>query len=147
MLTEVSYVGLDYVEFRNLSLLPGFHEAILNNAVQSHNKGIIEDWIEFFRKDWTTAIYLHSFPKLISSLRASLASDKGMMLLMNRIFEKADMTADDTDVSEFRKTIIGSFGELIPELTKKLIYTETYEFIKENREFLPKFYIHNSTSK
>jgi hypothetical protein len=133
------------VEFRNLSLIPGFHESFLNNAIHSHRKGIIEDWIEFFRKDWTTAIFLHSFPKLISSLKKNLAQDKGMLQLMHRVFDKSQNTVEDSEVTEFRRTLLGPYGELIPELTRKLVYTDTYEWTKESRDFLPKFYIHQQT--
>ena len=130
------------MEFRNLSQIPGYHESLLNNAIHAHRKDVVEDWVEFFRKDWTTAIFLHSFPKLISSLRVNLQSDKGMLMLLNRIFDKMQNTVEDSEVTEFRRTILGPYGELIPELTKKLVYTETYEWIKENRDFVPKFYIH-----
>lgn len=146
MVTEVIYVGLDYVEYRNLSLLLGFQESILNNAIHAYRKGIIEDWIEFFRKDWTTAIFLHSFPKLIQSLRKNLLQDKGMLMLLNRIFEKAENTVEDTEMSEFRRNLYGAYGDLIPEITRRLVYTETFEFIKENRDFLPKFYIQSNNN-
>lgn len=145
-LTEVNYVGLDYVEFRNLSQLPGLHEAYLNNAVHAHRRGLIEDWIEYFRKDWTTAIFLHSFPRLIQSLRTVLASDRGMINILNRVIEKSEITVEDSEMSEYRRSMFGAHGELVPELTRKLISTETYEFVKDNREFIPKFYVPNANA-
>ena len=141
MVQEVIYVGLDYVEFRNLSSLPGFQESLLNNAVHAYRKGIVEDWVEFFRKDWTSAIFLHSFPNLVQTLRHNLLQDKGMMMLLNRIFEKSENTVEDSEMSEFRRNLLGACGELIPDLTKKMVGTETYDFVKEYRDFLPSFYL------
>jgi hypothetical protein len=140
---EITYVGEDAVENRNLGLLPGVHEAYLNSAAHMHGKGYITDWVEFFRQDWAAVIYQDRFPVLVHALRRSLASDKGMLVMLNRVFERAESCADDMEVADQRRELLGAHGELAPETTLRTIETETIEFLKENRALLPRFYLPN----
>jgi hypothetical protein len=143
VVTELLYAGLDTIEFRNLSQLPGRHEAYLNSAVHAFKKGYVTDWTDFFRETWTTALYTDSFTSLITALRVSLPSDKGAILLLSRVFERAEITIEDADVSDYRRGLTGAHGEALTELTFKTIESTTTDFMRENADFLPKFYVHN----
>lgn len=138
---EFAYAGLDPIESRNFSLLTGKHEGLLNSAIYAHSNQLVYDWIEFFRGEWASALYQDNFFSFIQALKRSLHSDKGMIMLLNRVFEKADLTPGDAEVIEYRKTLTGSHGEAIPEITKKLIEAETIEYLRHNREFLTKYHI------
>jgi hypothetical protein len=140
---EVCYVGEDYVENRNFALLPGIHEAYLNAAAHTHGKGWITDWVEFLRQDWAAAIYQDRFPVLVHALRRSLATDKGMLVMLSRVFERAENCSDPMEIADTRREMMGAHGELAPETTLKTIETETLEFLKENRALLPRFHIPN----
>lgn len=145
IVSEICYAGLDTIETRNLAQLPGKHEMLLNSAVHAHSKSLVKDWIDFFREEWATAIFVDSFQALIMSVKKSLASDKGTIMLLSRIFERMESVADDLDVAEFRRTLVGAHGELIPDLTQKTIETSTMDYLRENAEFLPKFHMQGAT--
>eukprot|EP00981_Chlorochromonas_danica_P004114 scaffold801_cov178-Ochromonas_danica.AAC.19 len=138
---ELSYAGLDKVESRNLSLLVGKHEAYLNSAINAYNKKFVDDWISYFRGSWTTVLFQDTFSQLISALKKNMQSDKGMIMLLSRIFEKADLESDNVAVSEYRTNLMGAHGELAPEITRKIVEVETLEYLRENKDFLPKLYL------
>jgi hypothetical protein len=144
--TEFTYLGEDNVEARNLSLLPGIHEAMLSSAVHSHNKGFVADWIDHFRGGWATALYLDRFPKLCKTLVDHLTVDKGMLMILSRVLEHAETHLNDHEVSSFRRTFIGVHGENIPAGTKKTIETETIDFLKNNRTLLSDYHIPEHTN-
>ena len=135
------YMGEDYVENRNLALLPGLHEAYLNSAVFTHGRGYVTDWIEYFRQEWASVIFQDKFPVLVQALRRSLATDKGMLMILNRVFERAENCGDHQDLADTRREILGAHGELAPDSTLRTIETEAIEFLKENRALLPRFHI------
>lgn len=141
VVAEVVYAGLDEVEFRNLSVVPGKHEAYLNSAIHAHKRGLVDDWIEFFRGEWTSVLYMDSFSSLVTALKRSLQNDKGMIMLLSRIFEKSETTLDDSEVDEYRRILLGAHGELIPEITKRTAEAESMEYLREHKDFLPKYYM------
>lgn len=76
---------------------------------------------------------------LVQSLRQSLADDKGMEMLISRIFERAESAVDDNDVSNFRRELFGAHGESIPEVTQHLVSTEVNIFLKNNSRVLTSY--------
>ena len=142
-MVEINYLGEDYAENRNLGLLVGMHESFLNSAVYQHGRGYVTDWVEFFRQEWAAAIYQDRFPVLVHALRKSLATDKGMLMILNRVFERAESCTDDQELADQRREMLGAHGELAPETTLRTIETETMEFLKENRALLPRFHLPN----
>lgn len=137
---EVIYAGLQPVEFRNLSVLPGKHETYLNSCIHAHRKNLVEDWIEYFRGDWAALLFSDDFQSFAKALKQSVLSDKGMVMLISRIFDKAESTLDDMDVDDYRRDVIGAHGELVAENTKKLIEGQMADFLREQRPFFPKYY-------
>lgn len=141
IVSEVSYLGAEPVEYRNLSQILGKHEAYLNAAVHAHEKGNVVDWIEFFRDTWATAIYLDSFTSLLQAVRRNLSSDKGMISLLGRIFERAEKMEQDSDIADYRRNIVGPHGEHVAEVTLKTIEASALDYLRENSDFLPHFYL------
>jgi hypothetical protein len=141
VVSEVVYVGMEPVEYRNLSQIVGKHEAYLNAAVHAHEKGNVPDWIDFFRDTWATAVYLDSFHHLLQAVRRNLASDKGMISLLGRIFERSERIDEDADLADYRRNIIGPRGEHVPEITLKTIEASALDYLRDNAEFLPHFYM------
>jgi hypothetical protein len=139
--SELVYAGLDDIEPRNLSLLPGKHEAYLNSAVHAHQMKHVYDWIEFFRSRWATVLYQDNFPNLMNTLKKNLQSDKGMIMLLSRIFEKAEVEDDIANVAKYRRSTIGAHGELAPEVTRKVVEAELLEYVRENKDFLPELFV------
>ncbi|KAJ1433137.1 hypothetical protein B484DRAFT_478475 [Ochromonadaceae sp. CCMP2298] len=141
---EFVYVGEDRVETRNLALVPGMHETYLNSAVHCHAKGFVADWIEFFRLEWACALFQDKFPVLVQALRKVLAADKGMGMILTRVFERAENAIDDQEVAEFRREFLGAHGELAPEASRHSVETEAMDFLKLHRRVLPTYYLPNS---
>lgn len=139
--SEFVYLGAEPIEYRNLSQLIGKHEAYLNAAVNAHIKGNVVDWIEFFRDTWATSVYLESFHFLIQAIRRNLTSDKGMISLLGRIFERAERIDEDADVADYRRNIVGPHGEHVSEVTMKTIEASTLDYLRDNADFLPHFYL------
>jgi len=77
----------------------------------------------------------------VHALRRSLASDKGMLMMLSRIFERAENTVDGQELADVRREIMGAHGELVPETTMRTVQTGTIEFLKDNRALLPRFYL------
>lgn len=140
IVTLFEYVGEEEFNPRNLALIPGKHEAYLNSAVHSFNKGFVLDWVEYFSADWAAAIFHEKFPNFIRSLRSQLSIDKGMLMILSRIYEHADNSPDDNELQDFRRELVGPYCEEGPITTKKLIVSETMEFVKRNKNDLQTYY-------
>lgn len=138
----MTYVGLDgTIECRNLALLPGKHETSLNNSVYNYRKGFIDDWIEYFRSKWCAIIYLNHFPLFLAALKKNAAHEKGIVLLLNRIFERAEHVSDYGELNEYRRTLLGGNGELLLDTTRRILEQDTIDYIQKHREFMPQFYV------
>lgn len=139
--TEFVYLGSARVEERNLRHIAGKHESMLNSAVHAHRKGFVVDWIAHFRADWAAVLYHDKFSSLLQALRDSLRSDKGMVMVLSRVFERAENSLDNLEVDDFRRGFIGPHGELLPEATAKTVHAETHSFLKTHKATLPQYHV------
>jgi hypothetical protein len=143
IVVEFTYIGDERVENRNLALLPGVHEAYLGSAAHMHGKMYVLDWIEHFRQEWASAVFQDKFPVLVQALRKTLSSDRNMMMLLNRVFERAETCTDNQELADYRRELLGPNGELAPEATLRAIEADTIAYLKDNRTLLPRFYMPN----
>lgn len=141
LVTEFVYLGSAPVEVRNLRHIPGKHEAFLNSAVHAYKKGLVADWVSFFRNEWASVLYHDHCHVLLQSLRDCLKSDKGMVMILSRVFERAENTLENQEVDEYRRGFIGPHGEHVPESTMRTIQAETTSFLKENKATLSQYYL------
>ena len=131
------YVGVDVVETKNLGLVVGLHEAYLNSAVHSFKKGLVTDWVDFLRQPWAAAIYQEKFPMLVQALKRSLRDDKGMLMVVSRVFERAENAVDDSEVSSFRRDLTGPHGDRLPGETLQVVRDEAEGFLRAHSRVLP----------
>lgn len=94
-IVEISYIGPDPIEGRNIGRLVGWHESFLNNACFTFECGQISDWIVFFRQPWASLIYHDNFTAFAGGLKDVLQFDKGMFLLNDKLLEVAETCKDD----------------------------------------------------
>jgi hypothetical protein len=141
MVIELVSVGKGDVEAKNLGRLPGWHESYLNGAVVSYEQGLVEDWIDFFRGDWATALFHDAFPELAETLRSSLQSDKYAFSLVDLMLDAADKSSDDHEVASTRKKELGPRGEKMPPVTYKMIESATVDYLRKNKAMLTRFAI------
>lgn len=137
------YVGEDPVEPYNLRHIPGKHEALLNSACYAYSHGLVQDWIAFFRSNWCHALFHDQFIDLLASLRRVLQTDKGTILVMNRVFENAEENLDNLEVSNFRREFIGTHGEKLSKTTDELIEEGVNDFLRKNKHMLSSYHVTN----
>jgi len=147
MIVEVIYLGIDLIEGRNIGRLVGWHESFLNSASLAFEHGMVSDWIGFFREEWAYLVYHDNFTSLVGSLRDSLQLDKGMFSILDQVFDSARNTPEDGIVVGGRRKLIGDRSESLPEMTKKLIETQTLDFLRKNKAMFPGFYIPSAGGK
>lgn len=119
----------------------GIHESFLSCAVATYSEGYLNDWITHFRKSWANALYHDKYQILLQTLRKSLLNDKGMIMLLSRVFERAENVEEDQEISFSRRDYIGMNGELTHDHTMRTIEGETVDFIRENNNVLTSYYI------
>lgn len=138
-LMEIAYIGKSTVEAKNLGRLVGWHESFLNGAVYSYEQGLVEDWIDFFRQSWATALFHDTFPDFANHLRNVLASDTYVYSILDLIRAVSDQTSEDHEINMERRKVLGPRGELISDLTHRTIETATLDFLRKSK--LPRFYV------
>ena len=79
----------DLIGVKSISNLVGWHESFLNSAFYSFESGAVNDWISYFNDEWSSGLKFDRFPLLAQSLCKVLQSDKGMLSILEKIFENA----------------------------------------------------------
>ena len=133
------YFGLDKIEAKNISTLVGLQEAYLNSCMSVYDKGLVTDWIEFFREDWASALYHDRFEELHASLRVMLKTDEGAFDVADMLLRNFDEGKDNESLVTMRKSAIGAGGCNLMPSTKKLIEANTLEFLRKNKGLLARF--------
>lgn len=145
-LEEILYIGRVKIEERNISRLVGYHESYMNSATYAYEKGLIKDWIDYFREDWASLLYHDKFLEFIIYQRESLTTDKCSVSTLEQVFQMAEIDTDDQNVSIARKELIGERSELLPIVTRKFLEAQTLEFLRHHKPLLTKFYIPSAKS-
>jgi hypothetical protein len=140
-LEEILYIGRVQIEERNISRLVGYHESYMNSATYAYEKGLIKDWIDYFREDWASLLYHDKFLEFINYQRESLTTDKCSVATLEQVFQMAEIDTDDQNVSITRKELIGERSELLPSATRKFLESQTLDFLRHHKPLLTKFYI------
>jgi hypothetical protein len=147
VLVEICYIGKSEVEARNLSKLVGLHESYLNSASASYEEGKVEDWIDFLRGEWATAVYHDKFAELAESIRASLSTDKGTYTIMDKVQDALDASTENDRVNEEWKKAIGPRGEHLEPGTKRIVETSTVDYLRANKIMLTRFALPQAKKK
>jgi hypothetical protein len=96
------YLGSVTIEEQNLSRIVGLHESYLGSALSAHSKGAVTHWTDFFRQSWADIIYHDRLWTFIKDLRASVASDRGMVTVIDKVYSIAASTDDDQVCNRFK---------------------------------------------
>ena len=141
MLLEMAYVGKSEVESKNLGKIVGWHESYLNGAVYSYEQGQVDDWIEYFRGGWASALYHDTFSELSDALRYALDLDKNSFQIVDLMLDAADRSVEDADVLAERRRVLGPRAEKLPSTTYKTIELNTLDFLRKNSKSLVRFHL------
>lgn len=145
LLVEMIYIGRE-VEDRNLACLVGWHDSYLNFAINSFEKGLVDDWIRYFREGWASVLYYDKFPEFALSVGRVLENDKGMFMIMDDVFDMASRIADDQALFFARRQLLGDKNEHVADLTKKTVEGLTVDFIRRHKSLLPRLHIPTSST-
>jgi len=135
-----SYLGSEPVEVSNLCCLVGMQEAYLNSAVAFFNKGMVKDWISFFREDWASALYHDRFHDFCLSLRMGMQDDEGVRDVLEVVRKTLESGAADQEICQVRREAVGIGGSGLAPSTKKMVEMHLLEFLKNNRNLLPMYW-------
>jgi hypothetical protein len=138
-LAELVYLGAEPVEPRNLSMLVGMQEAYLNSACGAYDRGIIKDWVRFFREDWCSSLTHDRFDALVAGMRGLLARDEGANEVIDLLLRALDDGKDDATVRQLRSKAVGVGGAQLMASTRKMLETSAIEFLRKNRALLPRY--------
>jgi len=139
VLVEICYVGKTEAEAKNLSKLLGWHESYLNAAISSYEEGKVEDWIDFLRGDWATALFHDKFAEYALSVRSALSTDKETFTILDKVLDAIDASTDNEKISEVWKEGVGAHGEKLADSTKRIVELNTMEYLRNNKIMLNRF--------
>lgn len=139
-----SYIGKKKIEMKNLRCIVGTHENLLNGAVLAFTKGDVNDWISYFRQDWARILYYDKFVELLRLLQRVVRNDKGLLDVVEKVFEIANSSPDDNRVALARANVLGDHFENVPEITRRTIESCVLEFLRDHKSKLPWYYIPSS---
>ena len=139
IVVEICYFGKSEIESKNISKLVGWHESYLNAALNSYEEGKVDDWVDFFRGDWATALYHDKFAALVQTIKSSLSSDKDTFTILDKVMDALDASTENDKVVEVWKASIGPRGEKLESNTKRIVETSTLEYLRDNKIMLNRF--------
>jgi hypothetical protein len=129
---------------KNLQCIVNNHESLLNGAVFAFERGDVSNWLSYFRQDWARILFHDKFGELLRSLRRVIKNDKGLLDIIEKVFEIAYSTPDDHGVAVARANILGDQYDSIPEITKRTIESCVLEFLRDHKSKLPWYYVPSS---
>jgi hypothetical protein len=99
IITELVYIGKEFVDGCRIGRVVGMHEAFLNSALFSYESGRVLDWVSYLQEPWADYLFYDSFDILEKDLIARFQKSIGMEGLLHNVTESASCTADDIIVS------------------------------------------------
>ncbi|KAJ8603908.1 hypothetical protein CTAYLR_009707 [Chrysophaeum taylorii] len=145
--SEILYLGRDPVEPRNLAALVGLQEAWLNSAWASYDRGIVDDWIEFFRQDWCSSLRFDRFADLQTQIRDILVHDAAAGEIVETLRKEFKAGKDPATLRLLRSELLGVAGSALPPQTKDLLENAVLGYLRKNRVLLPRFHLPDRRSR
>jgi hypothetical protein len=136
---EICFVGKTLIEHKNVSKFVGMHESFLNSALYSYEEGKIDDWIDWFRGEWSTALFHDKLSLMNSNIRSSLSTDKGTYTILDKVTDAIEKSTDNDKVTENWSELIGPHGSKLDTATRRIVETQTIDYLKTNKVMLNRF--------
>lgn len=106
------YVGTAAIEEQNLGCIVGLHESYLGSALFSYERGLVQHWTDFFRGGYFDVVYHDRLSELIGELRGVVMGDRGMLTVLDKVFDIAATTDDDQVAKQSDITCSQSYNML-----------------------------------
>ena len=133
IIDSISYLGDFKVNYSSIISLVGLHENYLNELLARFDVKLIEDIPAFLSEDWALALFHDGFSKLVLKLKA---------LIQDPDIEKIIQHVVNSNLSLDRNTLKNLIFN-ISENTKQKIEFEVMNFLLENKNHLPFYYLPN----
>ena len=143
---ELTYVGSDAVEARNLAGIVGRSASFLNGLVRRADRQDLPDLVAFLRQGWATGLFHDRFAQLVASLRAAVGADahvgqlvaQAALLVEEGAPASGDAAGDAADrVSDALKAMadagVGVGGAKLPLAARAAVEREVLAFLRAQR--------------
>ena len=145
---DLTYLGREAAEPRNLRRLVGLQEAYANGCEAAFNHDLVEDWVAFFREDWALALYHDRFQgSFVRAMRNKLGDDEGAKEIVALLSKALQAGKDDAAIATLRSNAIGVGGEKLMPATRKLVELAVIDFLHENKAVLPQYLLPEKSRK
>lgn len=131
IIESITYLGRLKINFNSIMSLVGLHENYLNELLSRYELKLVQDIPEFLSENWAMALFHDNFSKLVIRLK-SVIQDQDIEGIVN--------TAINNNLSLDRKTLKTLIGN-ISEGTQQKVELEILNFLNENRNHLPYYFI------
>jgi hypothetical protein len=131
IIDSITYLGKLNVSYHSLISLVGLHESYLNEIFARSELNLVEDIPEFLSENWAVAIYHDNFSKLVIKLK-TIIQDDHIESIINNIFNN-NLTLSRENLKHIMKGVSDN--------TLKKIELELLNFLQENKNHLPFYYI------
>lgn len=132
----MTYLGTKEIAYSSICSLVGLHENYLNKAIQRYDQGLVSDIADFLNQPWAMLMFHDKFQNLKSTIQ-SLLRDKDEI----HALEKKIVELSENGETELNRTFIIEHTKEISDEAKKMIEVEIVEFLKQNRNHMPYYYI------
>lgn len=131
IIDSVTYLGKLNVSYNSLISLVGLHETYLNELFARYELNMVEDIPEFLSENWAIAIYHDNFSKLVIKMK-TIIQDDDIESIINNILNN-NLTLSRENLKLILKGVSDS--------TLKKIELELINFLQENKNHLPFYYL------
>ncbi len=123
------------ISYHSIVSLVGLHENYLNELLSRYEINLIEDITEFLSENWAMALFHDNFSKLVIRLK-NIIQDKDELQEIQNIIN----TVISNNLNLDRETLKNLLKD-VKEGTQKKIEMEIIQFLHDNRNHLPFYYI------
>lgn len=135
IIDSIIYFGKLKISYHSIVSLVGLHENYLNELLSRYEINLVEDITEFLSENWAMALFHDNFSKLVIRLK-NIIQDKDEIQDIQNIIN----TVINNNLSLDRDTLKNLLKD-ISETTQKKIEIEIIQFLHDNRNHLPFYYI------
>lgn len=139
--TDFVYIGKDTLDPRQFAPLVGLHEAWLNSAVASYDRGLVDDWVDFFTQDWASALRFDRFDQLRAQILDLLLNDAAAQKLVSTLLDDLHKIKDADTLRLLRAEVVGIGGANLPLEIRDLLHKAVLGYLRKNRVLLTRFHL------
>eukprot|EP01029_Cantina_marsupialis_P024600 TRINITY_DN6361_c0_g1_i1.p1 TRINITY_DN6361_c0_g1~~TRINITY_DN6361_c0_g1_i1.p1 ORF type:complete len:1531 (+),score=538.46 TRINITY_DN6361_c0_g1_i1:383-4975(+) len=140
IIVTVACISDRQLPVRNLNRIVGKHHSYVGNLLRAAETGRLEDFIEYIKADWTTALFLNRFKSFSNELKAYAVHP----LLRDLELMAKQGALDGMGYDQIQQKVAGAVGvngANLPTELQESIQQIVVQYLKENKIILPSFFI------